>query len=488
MNEHQPTTQSKPPTVLVIFGATGNLVQKKLIPALYHLLNGDFLPEQFTIVCVVRDPAATIETIAEKAEIALLRNEHDEDEKVMNLLKERMRLIKMDSTNQDDYYRLKELLESIDRETQTAHNRLYYLAIPPDIFSTVITCLGNAGLNDEQNGTSRRALVEKPFGTNLDNARELVNHMSNYFQEHQVYRIDHYLAKETAQNILAFRFNNPIIEDLWGRQFIDHVQITASETKDIEGRANFYEGMGALRDIIQSHLMQVLAITMMEVPYQVNAESIHAEKLALLESVRTIKPNHVDEMAVRGQYEGYRDEVSNQESNVETYAAIHLEVANSRWGGVPVLIRTGKALAEKTTEINIIFKDRTKRKVEPNLLTIRIQPDEGIGITLKAKKPGFGDELQPVHMDFQYSTSFGGYQPDAYERVLVDAIMGDQSLFATSDEIIKCWEILQPILTNWQNNESPIHLYPKGSPGPEAAAELAREYGSDWIDNPQSQE
>jgi glucose-6-phosphate 1-dehydrogenase len=305
--------------------------------------------------------------------------------------------------------------------------------------------------------------------------------MSNYFQEHQVYRIDHYLAKETAQNILAFRFNNPIIEDLWGRQFIDHIQITAAEQTDIEGRANFYEGMGAMRDIVQSHLLQVLALTMMEVPYPLNSESIHAEKLALFESVRSIKPNHVEEVAVRGQYEGYRDEVSNQDSNVETYAAIHLEVANSRWGGVPVLVRTGKALAEKTTEINIVFKDRTKRKVEPNLLTIRIQPDEGIGITLKAKKPGFDDVLQPVHMDFQYSTSFDENQPDAYERVLVDAIMGDQSLFATSAEVLKCWEILQPILTNWQDNESKLHFYTKGSWGPEAADELANEYGSAWV-------
>jgi glucose-6-phosphate 1-dehydrogenase len=240
---------------------------------------------------------------------------------------------------------------------------------------------------------------------------------------------------------------------------------------------------GALRDIVQSHLLQVLALTMMEVPYPLNSENIHAEKLALLDTVRPIKPNHVHEVAVRGQYEGYRNEVENQQSNVETYAALHLEVANSRWGGVPVLVRTGKALADKMTEINIVFKDRTRRKVESNLLTIRIQPDEGIGIKLQAKKPGFNDDLQPVNMEFRYQTSFDGIQPDAYERVLVDAIMGDQSLFATSAEVLKCWEILEPVLVSWQQSDDHLHTYAKGSWGPEAASELAKEYGSDWIVN-----
>ncbi len=481
MDEHSMDEETQSPTALVIFGATGNLVQKKLLPALYHLLKGNFLPENFTIVCVVRDETATIESIAEKAEIALLRREHDEDESIMNKLKERMRLVTMDSTSQDDYHKLRDMLDSIDQEKGIAHNRLYYLAIPPAIFPTVIACLGNAGLNNEENGTARRVLVEKPFGTNLQSAQELVNHIGQYFAEHQVYRIDHYLAKETAQNILTFRFNNPLVEDLWGRQFIDHIQITAAEQTDIEGRANFYEGMGALRDIVQSHLLQVLALTMMEVPYPLNSDNIHAEKLALLETVRPIKPNHVNEVAVRGQYEGYRSEVENEESNVETYAALHLEVANSRWGGVPVLVRTGKALADKMTEINIVFKDRTKRKVESNLLTIRIQPDEGIGIKLQAKKPGFNDDLQPVNMEFRYQSSFEGVQPDAYERVLVDAIIGDQSLFATSAEVLKCWEILEPVLDNWQKNESHLHAYAKGSWGPEAANELAKEYGSAWV-------
>ncbi|MFO0882504.1 MAG: glucose-6-phosphate dehydrogenase [Candidatus Saccharimonadales bacterium] len=471
------------PTTIVIFGATGNLAQKKLIPALYHLFKGDLLPQECTIVCIARDPNANLELIVEKAEIALLHQEHDADEQVLDALKSRMRLHIMDSTNQDDFHHLREVLDGIDTEKGVAHNRLFYLAIPPAIFQTVISCLGNAGLNNEDNGRASRILVEKPFGTDLESAKQLVDHINLFFGEHQVYRIDHYLAKETAQNLLAFRYNNPLIEDLWGRQFIDHIQITAAETIDIEGRANFYEGMGAMRDLVQSHLLQLMALTMMEVPYPLNAENIHTEKQALLDAIRPIKPNHIDEVAVRGQYNGYRDEVQNQNSTVETYAALHLEVSNSRWGGVPVLVRTGKALAEKMTEITVVFRDRSRRKVEPNLLTIRIQPNEGIGIKLQAKRPGFTDDLQPVDMEFRYQTAFKDVQPDAYERVLMDAIDGDQSLFATSSEVLRCWEILQPVLESWQIHGDDLKHYDKGTWGPDAADELAKSYGCQWLSN-----
>ena len=477
------TQNSLPPTVLVIFGSTGNLAQKKLIPALYHLLKGRFLPKEFSVVCIARDKNATVDSILDKAKYSFTQNIDDIDEAVFATLKSLMQVITMDSTNQDDFHRLKDVLDGIDSATQKSHNRLFYLAIPPNIFNTVISCLGSVGLNDEFGGASRRILVEKPFGTNLSSAKELVSHIAENFGEHQVYRIDHYLAKETAQNLLAFRFNNPIIEDLWSRQFVDHIQITAAETIDIEGRSDFYEGMGALRDFVQSHLLQLMALTMMEVPHPLNAENIHAEKLTTLEAIRPIKFNHVDEAAVRGQYIGYREETGNADSNIETYAAIHLEVANSRWGGVPVLIRTGKALADKTTEITIVFRDRTRRNVAPNLLTIRIQPNEGIGISMQAKKPGFSDELQPVNMDFCYQTSFDGVQPDAYERVLIDAISGDQSLFATSAEVLRCWEILEPIIDVWQQDDSQLHFYEKGSWGPDAATELASSYGCEWLSN-----
>jgi glucose-6-phosphate 1-dehydrogenase len=471
----------KPATTLIIFGSTGNLVQKKLIPSLYHLLKDGFLPDDFNIVCVARDYDATIDSIVEKAEISLLRQSSDINDTILGNLKAKMKLFFMDSTNGDDYVRLRNMLDGLDAEKGLKHNRLYYLAIPPDIFPVVVECLGRAGLNNETDNVSRRILVEKPFGTNLETARRLVSHISQYFNEQQVYRIDHYLAKETAQNILAFRFNNPLIEDLWGRQFIDHIQITSAETIDIEGRANFYDNMGALRDLVQSHLLQLLALTMMEVPYPLDSANIHAEKLALLNAIKPIKPKYIDDVAVRGQYAGYKQEALNDNSTTETYAALHFEVANSRWGGIPVLVRTGKALAEKMTEISVVFKDRTRRNIAANILTIRIQPNEGISIRLQAKKPGFKEELQNVNMDFCYQTSFNGSQPDAYERVLVDAIVGDQSLFATSEEVLRCWEILEPVLQNWQASSDNLFVYEKGTWGPKEANELANNYGCEWL-------
>lgn len=472
-----------PSSVLVIFGSTGNLAQKKLLPALYHLLKGGYLPSDFCIIYIARDKSASIESIVGKAKTELLSHEHEIDETFISKLIEISTIIYMDSTKQDDYYLLQEKLDLIDKDKGVRHNRLYYLAIPPNIFSSVIKCLGSVGLNLESENRARRILVEKPFGTNLATAKQLIGHINKYFKEDQVYRIDHYLAKETAQNILAFRFNNPLIEGLWGRQFIDHIQITASETIDIEGRSNFYEGMGALRDLVQSHLLQLMALTTMEVPEVPDSKNIHTEKLTLLNAIKPIKPNHVDEVVISGQYKGYRDESGNAQSNTETFVALHLEVANSRWGGVPILVRTGKALASKMTEITIVFKDRSRRSIPANLLTIRIQPNEGISLELQAKKPGFGDDLQKVDMDFCYQTAFEGVQPDAYEHVLMDAIIGDQSLFATSAEVIRCWEILEPILSSWHQNNIQPHSYDKGSWGPNEANELAESFGCSWLSN-----
>lgn len=470
-----------PPSVLVIFGVTGNLAQYKLLPALYQLLRHNRLPVRFSVVAVFRSDASNLDKIIQQLEITLLRSTGECDNDVLRRLKDLMTPIIIDPTDIESYHQLRGQLEGIDHEFQTAHQRLFYLAIPPDIFPTVITRLGEAGLNEEHDA-ARRIFVEKPFGINLKSAKELVEHIGNYFKEHQIYRIDHYLAKETAQNILTFRFNNPIIEDLWGRQFIDHIQISAIQQIDIEGRANFYEGMGALRDIVQSHLLQLMVLVTMESPERLDSESIHAEKLALFNEVQPIRVTHVDEVSVRGQYEGYRDEVGNEDSNVETYAALKLEVSNSRWGGVPVLLRTGKALDRSTTEIHVVFKERSRHKVAPNILTIRIQPNEGISLRLTAKRPGFTTAMQPVDMDFNYSSAFDHDQPDAYERVLVDAIAGDQSLFATSEEVIRSWEILEPLLDSWESQTSQPFTYPKGSSGPKEADDFARSFGSEWID------
>ncbi len=479
-NDDSRTSSELKPTVLVIFGITGNLSQNKLLPALYKLLEHNRLPERFTIVGVFREGEMTVDSLLQQLEITLLRTQKECDSSLLQRIKEAIQPITMDSTNINDFYRLRDQLVDIDHQHQTAHQRLFYLAIPPSIFLSVIECLGESGLNQEVDA-SRRIFVEKPFGLDLESAQHLVNCISRYFAEHQIYRIDHYLAKETAQNILAFRFNNPIIEDLWGRQFIDHIQISAMQKGDIEGRVGFYEGMGALRDIVQSHLLQLMALIMMESPEKLDSENIHAEKLELLRSVQPIRARYIDEFSVRGQYAGYLDEVNNQTSTIETFVAVKLEASNSRWGGVPVLLRTGKALAQDLTEIHVVFKSRSRRRSLPNILTIRIQPNEGISLRLTQKKPGFTNELQPIEMNFNYRDAFKDGQPDAYERVLFDAISGDQSLFASSDEVIRSWEILDPLIQAWKNDNSQPARYEKGSDGPAEVTDLARLYGSEWI-------
>jgi glucose-6-phosphate 1-dehydrogenase len=473
------------PTALVIFGITGNLSQHMLLPALYHLESQHLLPEKFFIVGVFRREP-DVDALLKEAEIQILRTREAVDPKILGRLKDRIHPIKMNSTEPDDFKRLKTLLHKLDETAEARLNHLFYLAIPPNIFKNVISNLASCGLNSCDDRASR-ILIEKPFGDDLVSAENLIEFMSQHFDEKQIFRIDHYLAKETAQNILTFRFNNPLIEGIWSRQFIDHIQITAVEKIGIQGRAAFYENMGALRDFAQNHLMQFMALVMMEYPENLSPAAIHKEKLLLLESIEPIAPKHVEDVAVRGQYDTYREEVGNLHSNVETFVAIKLEVANSRWGGVPVLLRTGKGLAEKATEISVIFKDRSRRSLADNLLTIRIQPNEGISLKLLAKKPGFGNEFQPVEMAFNYSGVFDGHQPDAYQRVLVDAMRGDQSLFATSAEVLASWRLLQPILDAWNQSGEAPEIYPTGSWGPQVAEKLATSYGGDWVNAPTAQ-
>ncbi len=471
------------PTALVIFGITGNLAKHMLLPALYHLLSEGLLPEKFEIVGVFRREP-DIDDLLQEAEIQLLRDHDNVDPDLLAALRERIHPIKMDSTDPEGFKRMAKLLAGLEKDTGMRLNRLFYLAIPPSIFKKVIDGLSSAGLNVATDGRASRILVEKPFGYDLTSAQELIDFMSARFTEEQIYRIDHYLAKETAQNILTFRFNNPLIEGIWSRQFIDHIQITAIEKIGIQGRVAFYENMGALRDFVQSHLMQLMALVMMEYPPGLTAETIHKEKLLLLESIEQIAPKHVEDIAVRGQYADYRTEVGNSETNTETFAAVKLEVANSRWGGVPVLMRTGKSVAAKATEITVVFKDRTRRDTPDNLLTIRIQPGEGISLKLLAKKPGFSTEVQPVIMDFSYASAFDGHQPDAYERVLIDAMRGDQSLFATSAEVLASWRLIQPILDTWRAGGDAPETYVSDSWGPDGADQLAASFGSSWVNNP----
>jgi glucose-6-phosphate 1-dehydrogenase len=474
------TTRHLSPTALVIFGITGNLVQRKLMPALYHLESQKRLPEQFSIVAIFHG-VPDMETVMQQVELQLLRDHQDFDPDILLALRKHIRPIQMDSTNAGDYAKLREELDKLATDEQTAFSHLFYLAIPPSIFEPVIDNLASVGLNTPSEGCASRVLVEKPFGNDLHSARELIEHLGSRFEENQIFRIDHYLAKETAQNILAFRFDNPLIEGIWSRQFIDHIQITMSEKIGIQGRVAFYEGMGALRDIVQNHLMQLIALVMMEYPDGLSGHAIHKEKLRLLESIERISPEHVDEVVVRGQYEGYAEEVANSSTKNETYVALKLEVANSRWGGVPILLRTGKAMATAATEIRVVFKDRLQRAVDDNLLIIRIQPNEGISLKLVVKRPGFTNVLKPVEMSFDYHDSFTGQQPDPYQRVLVDAMRGDQSLFATGEEIMASWELLQPILDYWHASSAAPEIYEKGSWGVKSADTLAASYGCNWF-------
>ncbi|HEX3081921.1 MAG TPA: glucose-6-phosphate dehydrogenase [Candidatus Saccharimonadia bacterium] len=472
------------PSALVIFGVTSNLSKHMLLPALYHLESQGQLPEKFFIVAVSRQEPR-VDSLLQEAEMQVLRSGQPVNPVAMARLKDRIHPVQMDSSKEDEFGALKRLLHKLDETAGVQLNHLFYLAILPQVFRKVVGNLAASGLSREDDHHASRILVEKPFGDDLKSAQELINFMSGHFDEKQIFRIDHYLAKETAQNILTFRFNNPLIEGIWSRQFIDHIQITAMEKLTIgdQSRAAFYENMGAMRDFVQSHLMQIMALVMMEYPQGLTATNIHKEKLALLESIHPIHAEHVEDVAVRGQYTTYRDEVQNPHSNVETYAAVKLEVANSRWGGVPVLLRTGKAMAEKSTEIVVIFKDRSRRALEDNLLRIRIQPNEGISLKLVAKTPGFGNDFQPVEMQFNYANTFNGHHPEAYQRVLMDAMRGDQSLFATSDEVLASWRLLQPILDAWNAENSRPEVYKNGSWGPDSAENFAGAYGCHWIND-----
>lgn len=453
--------------LLVIFGITGDLSQRKLLPALYHLTKDNLLPENFKIVGISRRVITPDEILA-KMRQELEDTESKYDQKTLERLAANISTFTMDLTNLEEYKRLKWELDQIEDQAGVCLNRIFYLAIPSQTFGSVVDLLGEAELNTgcQHQATESRLLVEKPFGSDLSSALSLIDQLSKHFSEDQIYRIDHYLAKETAQNILTFRFYNPLFSAVWNHKTIDHIVITAAETIGIEGRAVFYEQTGALRDVIQNHLLQLLALTTMEKPKDMSAMSIHVEKLKLLKAVVPISPADVPHSSTRGQYANYKKEVKNQDSFTETFAALRLQLDNPRWKGVPLLLVTGKALSEKKTEIAVTFKDPDDPQKTGNTLIIRIEPNEGIGLFVLAKKPGFEHEIQQVHMDFRYSQSFSGIHPDAYERVLVDTIKGDRTLFATSDEVIAAWKIVDPILKAWHANSNDIEQYPEGSQGP----------------------
>lgn len=463
MDVHQEIKQTGPLT-LTIFGITGDLSGRMLLPALYDLAKQNLLPNPTRIIGLSRHPGTIKELLAELKQ-TITQKDGSCDERVLKELGSYIELIKMDLNDAEGYHNLRQRLDKIEDVAGVCMNRLFYLAIPPKILANVATRMGQNGLNQTcPHGTGQsRLLVEKPFGHDLKSAKDLIERMKQYFGEQQIFRIDHFLAKETAQNILTFRFKNALFNAVWDKKNISQIVVSAVESIDIEGRASFYEQTGALRDMIQSHLLQILALVTMEVPEMLSSEAIHAAKLKLLTS---IKPLKVDQ-ALRGQYDGYTKDVKNPKSRTETFAVVRLNINNRRWRNVPILLKTGKALDKKSSTITVTFSDDAEQG-NNNQLIIRIAPNEGISLQLSAKKPGFDNDMQEVDMDFSYQSSFAEHrQPTAYERVLVDAFRGDQTLFATSQEVLASWKIVDSLAKVWQKSAEGLHAYKKGSLGPD---------------------
>jgi glucose-6-phosphate 1-dehydrogenase len=489
------------PNVVVLFGATGDLAHRKVVPALFHLWVGNLLPERFALVCFGRRPFSDQEIRTS------LRTSLDKHARITPVSEERWAAFASRITyhqggfdEPEAYASLSTKLAAIDAESSTDGNRLYYLATPASSFPEIVRGLGAAGLDHETaDGGWRRIVIEKPFGRDLETAVRLNREVGKVFRESQVYRIDHYLGKETVRNILIFRFGNLIFEPIWHRRYIDHVQITVAESIGVESRGAFYEETGALRDILQNHLLQLLTLVAMEPPANLEADALRDEKVKVLRAIRPIPVEKVDQSVVRGQYgpgwvgatetSAYRSEPAvDPASETETFVAARLEIDDWRWAGVPFYLRAGKRLPKRATEIAIQFKDVPQRlfptvgdQQEPNLLVIRIQPDEGIQLRFAAKVPGLGIDVRPVNMDFAYGSAFTVESPDAYETLILDALLGDASLFTRADEVEAAWRIVDPIIDAWVAGAEPeMPNYTSGTWGPEAADELLTREGRRW--------
>jgi glucose-6-phosphate 1-dehydrogenase len=485
------------PTTLVIFGATGDLAHRKLLPALYNLAHDGSLPERFNLIGISRADKPHEDYRAEMRESIQKLSRTPPDPKVLDALLERIKYVPGVFDDDSVYQALDTTLQEYDREAGIVFNRVYYLSTAPTFFPLIVEKLGAAGLAHCQDAETR-VVIEKPFGTDLASARELNQRVLNVFDEHQVFRIDHYLGKETVQNIMAFRFANTMFEPVWNRNFIDQVQITAAEDIGIGTRAGYYDQSGALRDLIQNHMMELLANVCMEPPSSFDADKVRDEKVKVIEAIRPPPVEEVPHVAVRGQYSsgvvggepvpGYLEEEGvAPDSHTETYAALRLEVSNWRWAGVPFYLRTGKRLARKVTEIaiqlkpvpHLAFQAHGSLGVQPNEVVLTVQPDEGVTLSLAAKIPGARMRIRPVNMEFHYGTSFLSASPEAYERLILDAMRGDATLFTRNDEVDALWRVVDPVLEAWKASDDPVPQYAAGSQGPAEADELLRD-GAKW--------
>jgi glucose-6-phosphate 1-dehydrogenase len=507
--------------VMVIFGMTGDLAHRKLLPALYNLYVGRLLPGNFSVIGVARRPFSDQEVRAQVKESVekFARNKPSQRPNIWESFEQGIFYVPFEFDDQQGYKALAAKLKEIEEERGTGGNRIFYLSTPPNFYPHIIANLGAAGLANRRRSLAgygealskgatptstdtswRRIIVEKPFGHDLASAQELNRQISQEFTEEQIYRIDHYLGKETVQNILVFRFANGIWEPLWSRRYVDHIQITVAESLGVEDRAAYYDTTGAMRDMLQNHMMQLLTLVAMEPPAAFDAQAVRDEKAKVLRAIKPYNPEEVAANVVRGQYgpgaifgksvPGYRQEKDvPPTSNTETYVAARFFVDNWRWSGVPFYLRHGKRLPKRSTEIAIqfkpaplaLFQHTAADELEPNVLVLHIQPDEGISILFQSKLPGPSIRLRSVDMSFQYGSSFGTEGAEAYERLILDCVLGDSTLFTRRDEVELMWKLATSILEGWETASPPTFPnYPAGSWGPSAADDLIERDGRIW--------